>query len=79
MLFRSTGPHRPSLAADVEVLLAGQLEERTPRYRAVADLVLDTTTATPEEVVAAIVAALPASSDRDPGRPAAGSPPRGAC
>jgi shikimate kinase len=50
--------HRPFLHDDPEATLREQAERRSPRFAAVADLVVDTTELTPPEVVDRIVEGL---------------------
>jgi shikimate kinase len=51
--------HRPFLEDDPEATLRRQAEARSPRFAAVADIVVDTTDLTPAAVVDRIVAVLP--------------------
>lgn len=48
------GGHRPHLADDLDALLREQLERRRPRYESVADLVIDASTESPDELAARI-------------------------
>jgi shikimate kinase len=53
----SAGDHRPE-RGDVREMLIGQVEGRSPRYRALADVVVDTDDVTPDEVAARILIAV---------------------
>ena len=50
--------HRPFLDDDPEAVLRQQAEDRSPRFAAVADIVVDTTELEPPEVVDRIVSEL---------------------
>ena len=54
------GEGRPFLQPDPAAALARLYAGREPRYREVADLVVDTTTGTPEDHATQVLAALPA-------------------
>jgi shikimate kinase len=54
-----TAPGGPTGARDVVEAVAAVEARRAPRYRAVADLVVDTSGATPEEVALRVFGALP--------------------
>lgn len=52
------GRHRPKLDPDLEALLRRQVETRGPLFASVADLTLDATTASPEELADHVVRSL---------------------
>ncbi len=54
--------HRPWLEGDAEGWFRRAVSQRDPLYAWVADLEVDTSTATPEEAAKSIVAALPSAS-----------------
>ena len=57
----TVGDHRPLLGDDPEALLAAQSAERSETYAAVADVVLDAGSATPDHLAMVVVAALRAA------------------
>jgi shikimate kinase len=57
------GPHRPFLAQDAAGALAKMAEVRDPRYRAVADVIVDVEGHSAEDIADRIARDLPAAAD----------------
>lgn len=58
--------HRPHYHPDLVTMLSLQYELRAPRFREVADLTVDVSEVSPDEVTAKIVAALPETAADQP-------------
>lgn len=68
-----SGDHRPHYHPDPETMLAQHYERRAPRFRELADLVVDVSEIDPDEVTATILAAFPAAGSEGRPGPAGGA------